>query len=457
MKNIFFLLAFIPFVSVAQIDGDWYTSFVVMGTSANMKIEVNSKAPTSIVLSDQDGQFGATPMDDHKINGDSISFGWSAIGLTFDGTFSAEENNIVGTMSQSGISWDVIFTKEPGEKVVALRPQEPKPPFEYQVENLKIENGEVILGATLTMPNDFSEKTPIVVLASGSGAQNRDCEIMGHKPFWVIADHLAKKGIACLRFDDRGVGESTGEFAKSNLKDFGSDVESCVRYLRKVKKFKKNKIGVAGHSEGGMHTLIAATSYKKIDFIMQLSSVGTSGAEVLIEQQYQIPKQSGESEEYALWNKSIYVGIVDIISQNDQKEASQLLTNFLGDKYDNASEEYKASASRAQFIMGLAVFLNNDWGREFVKFNTADYLKKLRIPLFAATGDKDIQVASVSNLAVFNLYRGGSSQIVSMGGLNHLMQKCETCTVLEYGELEETFSVELMDIMVEWIFKECQD
>lgn len=453
MKIIVFLIAFIPFISVGQINGDWYTSFVVMGITANVKMEINSSEPTSIQLTDLDGEFDPTLIEDHKIDGDKITFSWKAIGLSFEGEYSEEENDINGTMEQAGIKWDVEFTKERGEEAVLVRPQEPKPPFNYQVEEVLIKNGDITLGATLTLPNNFSEETRIVVLASGSGVQNRDCQIMGHKPFWVIADHLAKKGIGCLRFDDRGIGESTGKFEETDLEEFGSDVVSCVKYLRKVKKFKRNKIGVAGHSEGGMHTLIAARSYKKIDFIIQLSSVGTSGADVLIEQQYLIPKQAGESEEYALWNKSVYEGMVEIVSQNDQEEAAKLLTGFLGKKYDEAPQKFKDASPRANFIMGLGFFLNTDWGRDFVNFKTEDYLKKLRIPLFAATGDKDIQVPSVSNLAAFNTYRGANSQIVSMGGLNHLMQMCNTCTILEYGELEDTFSVELLDIMVEWILE----
>ena len=451
MKTALFLIAFTPFVTVAQMEGDWYTSFVIMGITGNMKIEVQTSEPSSISLLDLDGKFEKTLMDEHQIEGNIISFAWVTIGLKFEGVYSAEKNVINGKMIQSGQTWDITFTREEQEKAVVIRPQNPKKPFNYQIEELLIENDDIILGATLTLPNNFSESTPIVVLASGSGGQNRDCEIMGHKMFWVIADHFAKNGIGCLRFDDRGVGQSTGVFAKTDLKGFGSDVESCVRYLRKEKGFKKNKIGLIGHSEGGMHTLIAATSYKKIDFIMQLSSVGTSGAEVLIEQQYLIPIQSDASEEQARWNQSVYSGMVDIISRLDKKEAADSLTLFLGGKYDEGPKEFTESTTRINFILGLGGFLNTDWGREFIAFETKDYLKKLRIPLFAATGDRDIQVPSASNLAGFGAYRGADSQTSSMGGLNHLMQKCVTCSLEEYGELEETFSAELMDMMVKWI------
>lgn len=451
MRILIIAMVFLPLVSSAQITGDWFSGFVVMGITANIKMEISETSPSTLYLTEIDGAFGPVLIEDHKIDGDTLRFTWATIGLSYNGTYSDEEKSIIGTMSQHGITWDVVFTKEQGERVTVNRPQEPKGPFNYSNENIQIKNGEIVLGATLTLPKNFSQSTKIVVLASGSGAQNRDCEIMGHKMFLVIADYLATHGIGSLRFDDRGVGESTGDYANSSVSDFGTDVVSCVKYLRKTKNFKKNKIGVCGHSEGGMHTLIAATTYRKIDFILQLSSVGTSGAEVLIEQQYLIPKQSGEKEEVALWNRSVYEGIVRILSRYDQKEAADSLTIFLGQKYDDGPQEYKEITPKMSFILGLNIFLNNDWGREFIKFKTPDYLKKLKIPLFAGTGSKDIQVPSVSNLAGFNKYRGASSQISSFDGLNHLLQVCEVCTVGEYGELEQTISPDVLETIFEWL------
>jgi pimeloyl-ACP methyl ester carboxylesterase len=453
MKIIVLILALFPLTLNAQIDGEWYTSFIVMASPGNVKIEIKSSAPTSIKLSESNGAFGPLELEDHKIDDKKISFAWKAIGLSFEGVYSPKESNIKGEMSQNGIQWDVVFTKARPKDAFLNRPQEPKGPFDYTIEKIKIKNGKNTIGATLVLPKDFSESTSIVVLASGSGPQNRDCEIMGHKPFWVIADHLVKNGIASLRFDDRGVGESSGVFADADLSDFASDVVACVKYLRKEKKYKTHKIGLAGHSEGGMHTLMAATSYKKVDFIIQLSAAGTNGGEVLIEQQYLIPIQSGATEESARWNQSVFAGEVDIVKKYNQKKAVEPLTEFLEGKYESADAEYKESMTKEAFVASGLAFINTDWARDFVQFTTQDYLKKLKIPLFAATGTEDIQVPAVSNLAVFNTYRGASSQISTMGGLNHLMQHCNECTLEEYGSLEETFSVELMDMMVVWINK----
>lgn len=187
---------------------------------------------------------------------------------------------------------------------------------------------------------------------------------------------------------------------------------------------------------------------------MQLSAVGTSGAEVLIEQQYLIPLQAGESEEHAIWNRTLFEGMVKIIAEHDEEMTKNLLLKFLGDSYDAAPEDIKASATRSELIIGMNSFINNQWARDFCAFETADYLKKLKIPLFAATGDKDVQVPPVSNLAGFKAFSRENWQITSMPGLNHLMQKCETCAMMEYGDLEETFSVELLEMMVTWINKQ---
>lgn len=451
MKTIVLILALFPLTLNAQVDGEWYTSFIVMGTPGNFKIEIKSTSPSSIALSESDGAFGPIIVDEHKIEDKTITFEWQAINLLFEGVYSPKESTIEGEMNQNGFKWDVLFTKERPKNAVLNRPQEPKEPFDYTVENIKVKNGKNTLGATLTLPKDFSESTSIVVLASGSGPQNRDCELVGHKPFWVIADHLTKNGIGCLRFDDRGVGESSGVFADTDLADFASDVVACVKYLRKVKKYKTNKIGLAGHSEGGMHTLMAATSYKKVDFILQLAAVGTNGGDVLIEQQYLIPIKSGATEENARWNQSVFSGEVDIIHKYNLKKAVAPLTNFLKNKYDTAPQEYKESMTKEVFVTSGLDFINNKWARSFMQFNAQDYLNKLEVPLFAASGSEDIQVPPVSNLAAFETYLGASSQISSMGGLNHLMQTCDTCGIEEYGSLEETFSVELMDLMVKWI------
>ena len=171
----------------------------------------------------------------------SISFRWANLGINYTGLYSASDTTIKGVMEQGGLTWEVIFHRTEQAAIEIRRPQEPRPPFEYSIEYVKVKNGDVELGATIVTPQDAKDQQSLkmVVLASGSGPQNRDCDIMGHKPFWVIADHLAKNRIGCLRFDDRGTGESTGSFQKATLEDFASDVSACVDHLRNDPLYKK--------------------------------------------------------------------------------------------------------------------------------------------------------------------------------------------------------------------------
>ena len=447
MKTIVFLLAIFPCTLFAQFEGEWYSSFVVAGSPMRMNLSVETAPEVSITINDPDSKF-TIKCSKATIGDSAMDFEVTPIALRYSGKLNGD-GIISGTMRQNGIEWTVDFHRTEQPQIELNKPQTPKAPFPYSIEKLKVPNGDITLGATLTVPEDFDAETPVVVLASGSGPQNRNCEIMGHEMFWVIADHFGRNGIACLRFDDRGVDTSTGNFQTASLEDFGSDVEACARYLRKEKKF-KNPLGLIGHSEGGMHTLIAANNYKKIDFIVQLSAVGTSGAEVLIEQQYLIPKAEGKDEEYCLWNKKTYEVMCDILLNPEIDNQVDSIRNFLSDHYQNAPASYdKSTTNEQQFIMGTYMFMGNSWGKEFITFHTADYLKKLKIPLLAITGEKDIQVPAKSNLDGFRAYE--QAKCHEMEGLNHLLQTCEKCTFMEYADLDETIDPEVLKLMTDWI------
>lgn len=455
--NIGFLVLFLTFNVNSQIDGKWYTSFSIMGTTNRMEMNILDYPKNTVVtFSDSDSDnFKDIKMDKLVITDSTLNFTWTTIALSFKGKYYSNGDSIVGVMSQMDIKWGVTFKREQQEKIVVKRPQEPKAPFAYPVEEVLIKNGEILLSGTLTLPKNVENNFPIVILASGSGPQNRDCDILGHKSFLVIADYLARNGIACLRFDDRGTGKSTGVYQLASLEDFASDVKACVTYLKKDPRFGKNSIGIAGHSEGGMHALIAARKNKHVKFIIELASIGTSGREVLIEQQYLIPLKSGKSESYAQWNKETYTGICDIISNYSIEKAIEPLNKLLSEMYAKAPQEYKDQTSEMNFKLGTNMFINNEWGRQFVAFEAKDYLKKLKIPILAINGSQDIQVPPVKNQQGFEQNFSKKSKIKSkaivIDGLNHLFQKCDSCTVYEYGELEETFSEQVLIAMRDWI------
>ncbi|MCR9171466.1 MAG: alpha/beta hydrolase [bacterium] len=451
-KFLLFLVLLFPIALNAQkLEGKWYSSFTVMGTSMRMNLKVTMSPELEVQISNPDMKDAKLNCNKATLDNDAFYFEVQSIGLEFNGTLSGD--SIEGEMQQSGLRWDVTFKREEQEMALVNRPQEPKPPFPYSTDSLQIENGYILLGATLVLPENFNKSTPIVILTSGSGPQNRDCEIAGHKPFWVIADHLARNNIASIRFDDRGTGTSTGNYNEASLEDLASDVETIARHVRKKLKYKKNALGLMGHSEGGMHTIIAATNYKKIDFLIQLASTGTSGKQVLIQQQYDIPKAAGGSEELSTWNRDVYAGMVDIVLRLEQAEASDSLTQFLSSMYDSAPTDFdKTTTQRLQFIMGNIQFVNNPWMRQFLTFTTSDYfdaLEKRELPILAIHGEKDIQVAPESNSAGFDDYEYAELEIIQ--GLNHLMQSCNDCTIQEYGALEETISPTVLHFMSDWI------
>lgn len=456
MRLLILLFSLLTLSSVAQIEGEWHTSFVIGGQPmlVDMTVQKGEDGP-EILFSDPKGTYENKKMDDVEIEGNSLSLKWKRVSLSYEATHYPDGDSIHGIMTQGDMKWHATFHREVQEEKLIHRPQEPKAPFDFTEEDLVLKNGEIELGASLTLPTNFVEGMPIVVLVSGSGAQDRNSEIGGHKPFLVIADHFAKNGIGCLRFDDRGTGKSTGIFAQANMDELAEDVRTMINHLAKQKRFRKSPIGVAGHSEGGMHAIIAAHKNRKVDFIVELASVGTSGRDIFIEQQYLIPKKNGKGETYAQWNQSVYQGMTDIILEYPQKEAVDTLAAFLGKKYKEAPEEYRETVSAINFQVGLAMFLNNQWGRDFMSYEAADYLKKIKVPILALNGKEDIQVPPVSSSngfkANFSKRSAKYAEVMVLEGLNHLFQHCTTCDIYEYSELEETFSEDALQMMSDWI------
>lgn len=456
MKTLIWYIILVCPSLFAQISGEWHTSFSVAGRNNRMDLfidKIGRDGTLKIGLPDV-ANFEPKVIDNSSIYKDSISFTWDNIGLSFFGNYYINGDSISGNMKQSGMEWKVTFKREIQLSKKVNRPQEPKPKFAYDIEEIEIKNGKNVIGATLTLPKGKS-KFPIVILSSGSGPQNRDCEIMGHKPFWVIADYLSNNGIGVLRFDDRGVGKSTGGFSKASLFDFASDVEACYKYVKK--NFKGHKVGLAGHSEGGMHTLIVAAKNPKLDFLIQLAAVGTNGRDVLVEQQYLIPKSSGKSEAFAKANSMLYDSVTNLLILHDKEVFPKKVKELMERNYSELPEAYKKEGSSEEFIASFTNFLNNDWGRQFMSFETKKYLEKIYCPILVINGSEDIQVPPTKNQEGF---RNGfsiqsknlnHSKIRLVPGLNHLMQSCKSCTIMEYGDIDETFSPIVLKSMTDWI------
>ena len=326
-----------------------------------------------------------------------------------------------------------------------LRPQEPKKPYGYRVEEVSFFNREanINLYGTLTLPKN-KNKFPIVILLSGSGPQNRNEEAFGHKPFLVIADYLTKKGIGVLRYDDRGTAKSEGNFKSANLSDFKSDAIAAINYLKTRKNLNFTKLGIIGHSEGGTIAPMIANSTKDVDFLVLLAGTILQGDEILLIQQQIAGKEAGASEEVLKKSKAISKGAYELIHSvkpiNLKKELTTYIQKVLLDNPDGKSPNNEKS----EFIKKQVARLMNPWMLSFVKYNPIDEYLKLTIPVFALFGSNDVQVTAKENIKAIKTIkeRFSDSKIIfkQYKDLNHLFQESVTGSPKEYSKITQTIS-----------------
>lgn len=349
------------------------------------------------------------------------------------------------------------------------RPQQPKPPYPYRSEDVEYDNADRSLhyGATLTIP-DGTGPFPAVVLITGSGQQARDEDLMGHKPFLVLADALTRNGIAVLRVDDRGIGKSTGDFNASTSADFAKDVNTSVDYLLSRAEVNKKKLGLIGHSEGGMIAPMVATSRKDIAFVVLLAAPGIKIDSLMAEQNARILLSTGISEQAVNLYTPVYRKITQLMtSTTDSATALQAVNSYLDQwvkKSDTAIIKELGltdPVERTKMSSSMIHTFNKDWFRYFFVFDPAPYLKKMTGKVLALNGDKDIQVIASSNIpgieAALKKSKVKTYKAKILPGLNHLFQTCKTCTVMEYGQLEETFSPVALQEINDWLNKEVKN
>jgi pimeloyl-ACP methyl ester carboxylesterase len=363
---------------------------------------------------------------------------------------------IEGTWKQAGRTMDLNLTKMV-KPFTLNRPQEPKPPYPYTSEDVTFTNDvfNIRLAGTVTIPLGDGP-FPAVVLITGSGPQNRNEELMGHKPFLVIADYLSRHGIAVLRYDDRGVGQSQGLRTNTTSKDLATDAEAAFEFLKTMPGIDHRKIGLAGHSEGGLIAIIVAASNPDVTFIISLACPGVTGEQILYKQVEDIIIKSGGSEkqvkEALSTNKELYTVLK---KEPDNKKATEKMNAvykkiLVSEKTDNE----KIDEAMKQFNLEMNPG-SLDWWRYFIITNPAAFWKKIKCPVLALNGEKDIQVAADVNLPAIAkaLKSGGNKSVttVKLPELNHLFQHCKTGLPKEYGEIEETFSPDVLKIMADWI------
>jgi hypothetical protein len=451
MKKALIIFLFCASSLHAQLDGVWHSSFQVAGQSFLMDLTIEGigrDGSISVSIPDQP-KLKPQVMAEYALFYDSLYFRWDRIGLSFNGKL--KNDSLKGIMKQSGLEWNVVFTKEEQQLIKSGRPQDPLEPFTYTQEELIIKNKKVNIAGTITLPKE--KEFPILILVSGSGQQNRDCELMGHKPFWVLADYLSKNGVGVFRYDDRGIGKSTGEFGSTTETDFTSDLLAIFAALKK--KYPGHPIGIYGHSEGGMIGLRAAAQEKEIGFLIESASVGTNGKDVLVNQQYDIPIASGMSEEEAKWNARLFEEAATITLKKETVSFLKDYENWLGTVWEKLPSSFKEDKSMNDMATEMSVFINSDWAKEFLSYQAADYLKQVDLPMLILNGKKDIQVRWDESQFGFKQHMTtGSlerSKFIAYEDLNHLLQPCIKCDIIEYASIETSMSPFVMADILTWI------
>jgi uncharacterized protein len=390
-----------------------------------------------------------------SLTGVTLNISAGALLAEYNGTI-INDTLIVGTWKQAGNS-NTLNLNKLKSAFAFIRPQEPKPPFSYTSEDVTFTNNKfnIKLAGTLTMPAGKGP-FPAVILITGSGAQNRNEELMGHKPFLVISDHLSRNGIAVLRFDDRGTGLSQGNYTTANSADLATDAEAALAFLKDNPKINSRLTGLIGHSEGGLIAPIVASNNPDISFIVSLSGPGVTGEQIILRQSVDISRASGIDEkkiqESVTTNKKLFAILKKEPDNNKASEKMIAAYKKILVKRKASPDEIEKEVKQIQTNLNPAGLT---WFRYFIMTDPLVFWKKVKCPILALNGDKDIQVSADENLAAIEkaVRSSGNSSLktVKLPGLNHLFQHSTTGLPAEYGKIEETFSPEVLRIITDWI------
>lgn len=460
--RIFSILLIVLFSSISlaaqDITGQWNGELKVQGIQLRVVFNVTSdNGELKSTMDSPDQGAKGIPTTSTTFENTTLKITIINAGIEYVGTL-GDDNIIVGTFKQAGHSFPMNLSKEEIEKEVIARPQEPVKPYPYYSEDITFENkeAEITLAGTLTLPNE-NGVFPVVILISGSGPQNRDEELLGHKPFLVLSDFLTRNGIAVLRYDDRGTAQSKGDFKTATSADFATDVESAIEYLKSRNEINKKQIGLIGHSEGGIIAPMVANKSKDVAFIILLAGTGLQGDQILLSQQKLIGKASGISDEALQENELINRKAFDVVKESNSLEQLEVdLTNLLNQfLVDNPTTEIPQGVSSEDFVKLQVAQVTNPWMRYFIKYDPSPALEKVKCPVLALGGEKDLQVPSKENLEAIKkaLSKGGNKKITikELPNLNHLFQESNTGTPNEYATIEQTLSPIALNEILKWI------
>lgn len=444
-----------PAATIHGLDGDWDGVIDVNGAKLRLAFHVKTTTAEGTVATFDSIDQNATGLPISEIHKDDGSVTLiSPTGLRFAGTLAPDGRTIAGEWRSGPIKAPLMLARRTGDTAAPalLRPQTPVPPFPYRQEDVSYDNpvaAGVRLAGTLTLPPGQGP-FPAVVLIAGSGRNARDEEIFGHKLFLVLADHLTRQGLAVLRYDKRGVGASTGDYDKATSRDFASDTEAALAYMRQRKDIDARRIGLIGHSEGGLIApMVAADGSSKeaqVAFIVLMAGPGVDGTRILLEQGRLIRAAFGldakDQADAAALSEKLFATLRDEPADKAQAEVLRLLVEY-GDAHGQPRE---AAEARARMLA-------SDWLKLFMTYDPAETLRRVSCPVLAVAGSKDLQVPTKENLDAIRAALADNKDVTieELPGLNHLFQEAKTGSPIEYGTIEQTMSPAVLNLISTWI------
>lgn len=461
LLSVLLFVAFLLANADQGVEGVWLGTLSFSGTELRIvfKIVKNPEGKLTATMDSPDQGAKDIPVEEVVFQNGHLHLDAKSINGFFEGDMKEDNSTIEGQWSQGGISLPLTL-KRTDKVPEALRPQEPKPPYPYDEKEVVYENKKagVKLAGTLTLPKSGGP-FPAVLLITGSGPEDRNETVFGHRPFLVLADYLTRRGIAVLRVDDRGIGKSTGSFAGSTTEDFAEDALAGVEYLKSLKEINPKQIGLLGHSEGGIIAPMVATKTRDVSFIVMMAGTGLTGEQILYLQSALIQKASGTSDEAIARDRKLREQMFAVVRENQDSAAiDKKLRVVLNDALAKMSEKEKQDMGYSPEMVDMTIKqMLSPWLRFFLTYDPKPALRKVKCPVLAINGEKDMQVPPKENLSAIEeaLKAGGNKDytVKELPGLNHLFQTSTTGSPMEYSKIEETISPAALTIIGDWILE----
>jgi hypothetical protein len=426
-------------------------------------ISTNPDGSINASMDSPDQGVSGIPVESVSYKNGNLNLGVKSIPGSFEGIYKENNKTIEGEWKQAGSVFPLVLNRI--EKAPDThREQDPVKPYPYTEEEVVYENKEagVKLAGTLTLPQSEGP-FPAVILITGSGQQNRNEEIAGHRPFLVLSDYLTRQGIAVLRVDDRGIGGSTGNVSQDTTEDFAGDVLTGVEYLKSRKEINPSRIGLIGHSEGGLIAPLVAVKSPDIAFIVLMAAPGVTGEEILYMQSERIARAEGASNETIAQNEALMRRMYSVVKEEKNNTAAEEeLREILRTEIANISGQKTENSGHSEAVIDAQVTaLTSPWMRFFLTYDPRPTLMKVKCPVLAITGEKDLQVPPEENLRAIDdaLKAGGNKDYIvkELPGLNHLFQTAKTGSPSEYAKIEETISPDALEFIGNWILEHTQE